>query len=104
MSDAYNFNDMSTRELSAIQTLMTETTTFEEFLMKLGIAGWSDQQKNDLFSAFMRTGLIEIKQIMHDRKYKSKDNYIYDVNSIMPTITTKVQNYSDSLISTITDR
>ena len=105
MTNAYTFNDMSTRELSAIQTLMAEATTFEEFLMKLSIVGWSDQQKNDLFSAFMITGLNEIKQITHDRKYKSNDNYItYDVNGITSMITAKGQNYSDCLISTIKDR
>lgn len=102
MTNAYTFNDMSTRELSAIQTLMAETTTFEEFLMKLSIVGWSDQQKNDLFSAFMITGLNEIKQITHDRKYKSNDNYTtYDVDGIMPMITAKGQKYSDCLINTI---
>lgn len=102
MNNAYTFNDMSTRELSAIQTLMAEATTFEEFLMKLSIVGWSDQQKNDLFSAFMITGLNEIKQITHDRKYKSNDNYTtYDVDGIMPMITAKGQNYSDCLINTL---
>lgn len=105
MTNAYTFNDMSTRELSAIQTLMAETTTFEEFLMKLSIVGWSDQQKNDLFSAFMITGLNEIKQITHDRKYKSNDNYTtYDVDGITSMIKAKWSNYSDRLISTINDR
>ena len=105
MTNAYTFNDMSTRELSAIQTLMAETTTFEEFLMKLSIVGWSDQQKNDLFSAFMITGLNEIKQITHDRKYKSNDNYTtYDVNGIASLITAKGPNYSTCLLNTIKDR
>ena len=105
MNNAYTFNDMSTRELSAIQTLMAEATTFEEFLMKLSIVGWSDQQKNDLFSAFMITGLNEIKQITHDRKYKSNDNYTtYDVDGIMPMITAKGQNYSTCLLNTTKDR
>lgn len=105
MNNAYTFNDMSTRELSAIQTLMAEATTFEEFLMKLSIVGWSDQQKNDLFSAFMITGLNEIKQITHDRKYKSNDNYTtYDVDGITSMITAKGQNYSDCLLNTTKDR
>ena len=106
MNNAYTFNDMSTRELSAIQTLMAETTTFEEFLMKLSIVGWSDQQKNDLFSAFMRTGLNEIKQITHARKYKSNDNYYttYGVDGITSMTTAKWQNYSDCLLNTTKDR